>query len=90
MGSPWKFNSEFTPENKNRAPKGKDHLPSIIFQGRTVELRGWFRPYKWSKIYGSGFTGSGAHLVATLNGKVLVASQKNKLYYLLNLALGRR
>ena len=55
MGSPWKFNS-LPPENRPKRPKRKpDHLPSIIF--RYVELRGWFRPYKWSNINGSGFTG---------------------------------
>ena len=33
--TPWKF--KIAPEN---APKGKDRLPTIIFHGRTVELRG--------------------------------------------------
>ena len=30
--TPWKSNSEFAPEKK-AIPKGKDHLPTIIFSG---------------------------------------------------------
>ena len=36
---PPKFNSEFTPE-KSPSQKGKDRLPTIIFQGRAVNFQG--------------------------------------------------
>ena len=36
--TPWKFKS--SPLKRSRAPKGKGHLPTIVFQRRTVKLRG--------------------------------------------------
>ena len=54
--TPWKFNSEFSLKSYHHPKrKGKDHLPTIIFQGRAVKLRGCKRKmishFVWVCIY---------------------------------------
>ena len=52
----WKFNSEFSLKSYHHPKrKGKDHLPTIIFHGRAVKLRGCKRKmishFFWVCIY---------------------------------------
>ena len=53
IGSPrlWSIPRKFNVAPKNRQSQKEAHLPTIIFQGRTVKFRGCIRFFDWNMIH---------------------------------------